>query len=195
MKNTSRLFLIMASIVLSLSWVKAIEVTKPRGSDFSTRALVYFFNDSYYLIQVNDFIYQIKNLELAAQEAYLLKKIVLEGHVATVNSSVKSSVKKDSILARRFMASEEFKEVVRISDEGLTISGTLLYNDLYNDSTSSFLIIKSNDYIYQVKKQHIFTSMPELLNSYQSKIEVSVPIEDVKYIWTTRLVKTLELNH
>jgi hypothetical protein len=181
----------MASIVLSLSLAMAIEQTKPRSSDYSTRALVYSFNDSYYLIQVNNFIYQIKNLDLADQDAYLLKKIILEGHVTTVNSSIKN----DSLLARRFMASEEFKEIVRISDEGLTISGTLLYNDLYNDSTSTFLIIKSNDYIYQVKKQHIFSSTPELQNSYQSKIEVSVPIEDVKYIWTTRLVKTLELNH
>ena len=191
MKNMSRLFLIMAAIVLGLSLAMAIEQTKPRGSDYSTRALVYSFNDSYYLIQVNNFIYQIKNIDLADQDAYLLKKIILEGHVTTVNSSIKN----DSLLARRFMASEEFKEIVRISDEGLTNSGTLLYNDLYNDSTSTFLIIKSNDYIYQVKKQHIFSSTPELQNSYQSKIEVSVPIEDVKYIWTTRLVKTLELNH
>lgn len=180
----------MASIVLSFSLAQALQEARLRVFDYS-RALVYSFNDSYYLIQVNDFVYQVKNLDLAAQDIYRLKKIILEAHVSTVNSSVK----KDSVIDRRFLASEEFEEAVRISDEGLTIFGTLLSNDSYNDSNSPFLILKSNDYIYQIKRQHFFTLTPELLNSHQSKIEVSVPIEDVQYIWTTKLIKTIKLNH
>lgn len=173
----------------------ALEVSKLRGSDRSARVLVYSFNDSYYLIEANDFVYQVKNLDLAAQDIYRLKKIILEAHVSTVNSSVK----KDSIIDRRFLASEDFEEAIRISDEGLAIFGTLLnngsYNDSYHDLNNPFLILKSNDYIYQIKRQHIFTLTPELLNSDQSKIEVSVPIEDVQYIWTTKLIKTIKLNH
>lgn len=187
MKNIYKLFLIVAPIIIGFCLAFASETTKLKFSD-NSRALVYSFTQSYYLIQVHDIIYQIKNLELPPQDAELLKKTILTGHVNTATANVK----KDSIIPhmpQRYLASTDVKESVRIHDEALKITGTLLYND----SNKYFLIIKSNDYIYQVKRDRLLTSTPELMNAYQEQIELSVPVNDVEYIWTTRLVKTVEL--
>ena len=89
------------------------------------------------------------------------------------------------------IASADRKEDVRLHDELLTITGTLLDNN----SNSPFLMIKSNDYIYQVRRDRALASEPEVMDVGSSKLELSIPIEDVESIWTTKFVKTIGLKH
>ena len=171
----------MAPIVFGISLAFAADTPDYR------RSLVYSFTDSHYLIQVDDTVFQIKRLGLAPNETIDLAKIILFGHVNLTAPKVNAQLEKRS---SRSIASAEFLDSVSIDNNYLSIAGTMLYSG----GNQPIVIMKSNAYIYQVKRDRLATATPELLNLPQSKMQLVIPIIDVEYIWTTNYVKTVKLE-
>lgn len=200
---------IFGSLVISIS----LGSTNKSFYDPS-KHLVYSFTDTHYLVQVNGLVYQIKNLNLPNEDNEKLKKIVIQSHIDMASNNLKSDNRKsnnnDSLnltpqrivhrIPTRAVASItplEVNDGVRLNQNELIITGTLLFYD----ETSPFITIKSNNYIYQIKR-----NPTELLNSdlnsdlssdtdlQNTKLSLTFPIKDIEYIWTLNPIKIVKLE-
>lgn len=165
----------------------AAEVTENNGRVQLKGNLILSFSEPYYLIQVNNSIYQLKKSALSNTQIKELQKINLGGRInLSVSQSAVSYTWNFKQDVSRNIASLEEPDEILTNKSYMTLKGTVLYS-----VNEPIVIIQSSNVVYHIKRKGIVTKNPKLLDVHGSKIQLIVPINEVEFFWTmdnTKLV-------
>lgn len=138
------------------------------------------FSGEYYLVEVDDAIYQLKKAALLPGQSTRLEQIGPGGRVDIV-------VPREALQSAWSLKTEpgpqlqrQLNDEIAISEKVIKIRGTVLYS--FNDP---LVLVQSRGYIFQIRKNRIATKTPQLLDIPGSKIRLSAPIEAIEFSWFT----------
>jgi hypothetical protein len=138
------------------------------------------FSEAFFLIQVNDGVYQIRKSALSSEQIEHLTKAGAGGEVdisiPTKAVDLAWSFKQPVI---RKTASVENTDKVKMGKSEVGLIGTVLYS-----FDEPLVLVQSNDVIYQIQRKMISTATPAAFDNPGSKVQLTTPIEAVQFVWS-----------
>lgn len=160
-------------------------ITENSGKINLVGKLTLSFSEPYYLIQVNDEIFQInKSVLTKIQQDELNTKIF--------GSQVSLSIPKQAISyswsfkqeVSRNIASADEEDEILLNKSFMNLKGTVLYS-----ANEPVVIIQSKNMFYQIKRAGILMKNPQSLDVNGSKVQLIVPVKDIDFFWSTNKVR------
>lgn len=154
--------------------------SKERGGYLNLKGKIIFsFEESYSLVQVNNSIYRLDNLKMNPRQLNEFKKAGFGGGVdlSVLGESIES-VWDVRQLEAHVAARPTLNDGVVFSSTGVEVVGSTLLS--FNPALT---LIESGEMIYQFVKDKLVTDNPEKLSIPGSRVEVVAPFGAIVYAW------------
>lgn len=157
----------------------AVEAKENKGLVSLKGTSVYSFSEPYFLVEVGQSIYQLKKSSLSKEQRSLLDAVYPGDRVeiAVKKSAVGLSWNFKQSVARGVASAQPMDEV-KYFGSSIQVKGTLLHS--FDDP---FVLVQSQDAIYQIRRNEISTLVPKALDRPGSSVQLQAPVRAVELIW------------
>lgn len=156
------------------------EAKEHKGQLTLVGKVAFSFADDFYLIQVNEDVYQIKKANLGKDVHDLIARAGVGGQVNIVlpSQSVNLVWSYRVAPARSTASVTRFEDKAILKNENLEIKGTVLLSQ-----DEPLVLIQSENTLFQLERAKLSSEYKKYLDNPGSRIEISAPIAAVKFVW------------
>lgn len=135
--------------------------------------------EPYYLVQVNETIYQIKKSALDKQQLNALNSVQVGSpiNIELLPKAISYTWNYHTYTSRTIASIPE-NDSVSENASYVRINGTILYS-----ASEPSIIVQSEDHYYQLKRNSISTQEPQLLDVHGARVKLVVPLKGIEFSW------------
>lgn len=162
-------------------------LNKENGKVEISGNVTFSYDDSYYLLQIENKIIQLDKKRLNREQIEMLnsKNIGETAELKIFENAISYNWKIEVPEIQKYNQSRGIASITADDKDEIVKANNVLYirgKVLYSASEPT-VVVQSKKFIFYMKRSGVVTDKPDQLNLVGSKVEISVPAQQIEFIW------------